>query len=269
MNESRELTIKHNVIMQNTDIEDFCKQLAQSAFCPAAYRNNPLDTKFAILWGAELGLNPFQSISGIYIVKGKPSLATDLMLSVCKRHPDWLDMIESHDMKTDTAVCKILRKGKEPLIQYFSYEDARKAKLLNGGPDSAWLKYPRRMLQIRARSFALRDAFPDALSGLIDSEEAKDYPEPKDITPKYEPAYETNTQTEYEHMEEPKQYPDLDFVPASDHLPDHYHMALFELLGKRGEKHLAKEWMELYQVGKFSDLPLPFIKSKLEVLNNV
>jgi hypothetical protein len=45
------------------------------------------------------------------------------------------------------------------------------------------------MLQMRARGFALRDAYPDVLKGLITIEEAQDYPEeskrpPKDITPR-------------------------------------------------------------------------------------
>jgi hypothetical protein len=33
------------------------------------------------------------------------------------------------------------------------------------------------MLQMRARGFALRDAFPDVLRGLVTAEEAQDYPE--------------------------------------------------------------------------------------------
>jgi hypothetical protein len=46
------------------------------------------------------------------------------------------------------------------------------------------------MMQMRARGFALRDAFPDVLKGLITAEEAQDYPDeakPKqtrDITPR-------------------------------------------------------------------------------------
>jgi hypothetical protein len=32
------------------------------------------------------------------------------------------------------------------------------------------------MLQLRARGFALRDAFPDVLKGLVTAEEAQDYP---------------------------------------------------------------------------------------------
>ena len=35
------------------------------------------------------------------------------------------------------------------------------------------------MLQMRARGFALRDGFPDAMAGVITREEADDYPEMK------------------------------------------------------------------------------------------
>jgi hypothetical protein len=37
------------------------------------------------------------------------------------------------------------------------------------------------MLQMRARGFALRDAFPDVLRGLITAEEASDYPTPEPV----------------------------------------------------------------------------------------
>jgi hypothetical protein len=46
------------------------------------------------------------------------------------------------------------------------------------------------MMQMRARGFALRDAFPDVLKGMITAEEAQDYPEEakprgsKDIAPR-------------------------------------------------------------------------------------
>jgi len=67
----------------------------------------------------------------------------------------------------------------------FSVKDARLAGLMNkAGP---WKQYPKRMLQMRARGFAIRDAFPDALKGVITYEEASDLGSEggsiKDITP--------------------------------------------------------------------------------------
>jgi hypothetical protein len=52
-------------------------------------------------------------------------------------------------------------------------EDAKRASLW--GKSGPWTQYPKRMLQLRARGFALRDAFPDILRGLVTAEEAQDY----------------------------------------------------------------------------------------------
>ena len=50
---------------------------------------------------------------------------------------------------------------------------------------NVWKSYPDRMLQMRARGFALRDSFPDVLKGLITREEAQDYQtEPINVTQK-------------------------------------------------------------------------------------
>ena len=57
----------------------------------------------------------------------------------------------------------------------FSVADAKKAHLW--GRRGPWENYPERMLQMRARGFALRDSFPDALKGVITVEEAQDFPE--------------------------------------------------------------------------------------------
>ena len=51
----------------------------------------------------------------------------------------------------------------------------KKAGLLNKA--GAWKSYPKRMLAQRARGFALRDAFPDAIKGIITTEEAVDFPD--------------------------------------------------------------------------------------------
>jgi len=71
---------------------------------------------------------------------------------------------------TRTAICQVLRSGRsEPITRTFSIEDAKRAGLWQKpGP---WTDYPDRMLMMRARAFALRDAFPDVLMGLYLREE--------------------------------------------------------------------------------------------------
>jgi hypothetical protein len=182
------MTVKGSVIMEKIDIDRFCAELATSRFCPPDYKGNPVDIKFAILWGGELGLNAFQSITGIKIINGKPTLYGDIFLAVCKSNPAWEDMIETYDPATKTAYCEVRRKGHEPLTRSFSHAQATAAKLIKPAP-SPWTLYPERMLQHRARGFALRDMFADSLCGMIDDTEAKDYPvkEVQEVKPVVEP----------------------------------------------------------------------------------
>jgi hypothetical protein len=86
-----------------------------------------------------------------------------------------------------TAVCEAKRQGyPAPTTVRFSVADAKKAGLW--GKSGPWTQYPSRMLQLRARGFALRNAFADALRGLVTAEEAQDYPtqpEPVVVRPKF------------------------------------------------------------------------------------
>lgn len=72
------------------------------------------------------------------------------------------------------AVCVAVRQGASAVTARFSVADAKKAGLW--GKQGPWQQYPARMLQLRARGFALRDAFPDVLRGIISAEEARDMP---------------------------------------------------------------------------------------------
>jgi hypothetical protein len=72
------------------------------------------------------------------------------------------------------GVCQAKRRGDaQPVESRFGVAEAKKAGLW--GKQGPWTQYPRRMLQMRARGFALRDAFPDVLRGLVTAEEAADY----------------------------------------------------------------------------------------------
>jgi hypothetical protein len=88
------------------------------------------------------------------------------------------------DLKVDStvAVCTFVRLGKPtPVTRRFSVGQARKAGYLpseanKGGKDGPWQTHPDRMLQMRARGFAARDAFPDVLRGIHTTEELRDVP---------------------------------------------------------------------------------------------
>ena len=166
-----------------TEAIQFSEMLAKSQMVPKAYQNKPEDIMVAIQWGYEIGLAPLQALQNISVINGKPSVYGDAAMALVQASPV-CETIDEHiegEGANLTAVCVAKRKGRNPVIARFSIEDAKRAGLW--GKQGPWQAYPKRMLQMRARGFALRDAFPDVLKGLITAEEAQDYPEERDITP--------------------------------------------------------------------------------------
>lgn len=118
-------------------------------------------------------------MQSIAVVNGRPSVYGDAALAVCKASAVCEYVIESieGDGEQMVATCTAQRRGyPQPTVVKFSVSDAKKASLW--GKSGPWSQYPRRMLQMRARGFALRDCFPDVLKGLVTAEEAFDYPTP-------------------------------------------------------------------------------------------
>jgi hypothetical protein len=157
----------------------FAELAANTDLVPTAFRKKPSDVAIACQMGAELGLQPMQALQNIAVINGKPSLWGDAVIAVVSARPDCEDIKEEFDEKTMTARCTVKRKGRSPVVSTFNQADAENAKLW--GKQGPWTQYPKRMLQMRARGFACRDAFPDALRGIITREEAEDYPEPVKI----------------------------------------------------------------------------------------
>ena len=176
-----------------TEAMEFSKFLSTSTHIPKDFQGNPNNILVAIQWGYEIGLAPMQALQNIAVINGRPSLWGDSMIAVCKAHPDWRGISETYIEEEDKAVCLVKRNvhGEiEETRSEFSYKDAQRANLTNKpGP---WKNYPKRMLQLRARGFALRDAFPDAIKGLITAEEAIDYPEKKEPRNVTESSKDTN-----------------------------------------------------------------------------
>lgn len=148
----------------------FAKIISDSDLCPKDYRGKPSNVLVAVQMGAELGLSPMQAIQNIAVINGRPCLWGDALLAICSADPSFENMHE--EIKNDTAYCTVKRRHREPLTRSFSTEQAKRAGLL--GKPGVWQNYKDRMLQMRARGFALRDGFADILKGLITREEAQD-----------------------------------------------------------------------------------------------
>ncbi len=157
------------------------KVLAASDLVPKDYRDKPENCLVAMQWGADIGLPGLQALQNIAVINGRPSIWGDAAKALALNSQFCDDIEERIEGEGDSmvAVCIAKRKGKVPTEQRFSVSDAKKAGLW--GKQGPWTNYPKRMLQMRARGFALRDAFPDALRGLVLAEEAQDYVETKDM----------------------------------------------------------------------------------------
>ena len=161
-----------------TEAMTFSDMLANSSMVPRAYQGKPQDILVCVQWGMEMGLAPMQALQNIAVINGKPSVYGDALMALVQASPVCEDIEEffEHEGTTNpVAVCVAKRKGRKPVTARFSVEDAKRAGLwAKQGP---WTAYPKRMMQMRARGFALRDAFPDVLKGMITAEEAQDYQE--------------------------------------------------------------------------------------------
>ena len=150
-------------------------KLSKAELVPQQYRGKPNNILVAIQWGMELGLTPMRALQSIAIINGKASIYGDELLGLVKSHPAFRGCEEK--VENNVATCTIKRDvagEMEVTERTFSKDDAVKSKLW--GKAGPWQQYPDRMLQMRARGFAIRDAFPDAIKGIITYEELRDYP---------------------------------------------------------------------------------------------
>ena len=181
------VTADKNSLLSPNNFEHYYRianMMSKSDMVPRAYKDKPQDVLIAMEMGVSLGLGPLQAVQNIAVINGKPCLYGDGMLAVCSGHPEF-ENIEEEPIIDDKAKtvgyqCTVKRKNRSPVIQAFTIEQAMAANLW--GKAGPWKMYPDRMLQMRARGFALRDSFADALGGVRMAEEVRDY-EIKDITP--------------------------------------------------------------------------------------
>lgn len=185
--------VPHNL----TEVQTLAAMIAKANWCPKSYLtdNKPDEAKISlgIMQGLEVGLKPVQALQSIAVVNGIPSLYGDGALAVVYAAGVIEDFVEEPimgDWKSEKGTvtgyrCALKRKGRPtPTVREFTLEMADKASLL--GKAGPWQQYRARMLQMRARAWALRDSCADVLKGLAIFEEVQDV-EVRDVTPRAEP----------------------------------------------------------------------------------
>lgn len=156
------------------DVWNLASCVAKSGLAPKGMQTRE-QIVIAIQYGAELGYGPMQSIQTIAVINNRPCIWGDGLLGRVLSSPVCEDVVEEIEGTGENmvAICKAKRVSRPWKERRFSVADAKKAKLWTKG--GTWQDYPKRMLQMRARSFCLRDVFADLLKGIISAEEAMDY----------------------------------------------------------------------------------------------
>lgn len=166
------------------DLQRMANMMLSTGMLPQGCDNLP-KAILLVTKAFELGIPFSQVSSGMMIVRNKPAVWGDTALGLVTRSPECAGLEETieGDGEKMIATCRVVRVklcvdgqyARIPTVRTFSVEDAKAAKLWKkAGP---WTDYPKRMLSMRARAFAIRDSFPDLLNGLSFAEEVIDYPE--------------------------------------------------------------------------------------------
>ena len=146
--------------------------------------NTPEQATVIIMHGLEVGLAPMAALQSISVINGKPGLYGDGSLAVVRASgllEKFSERLTNSEDAPLAAFCTVKRRGEASLTRAFSKVDAEKAGLWS--KPGTWQQYPNRMLQMRARAFALRDAFADVLKGLGIREELEDIDVVPDLVP--------------------------------------------------------------------------------------
>ena len=144
--------VKVNNVMQSmSDIERAAAAMQKSGFFADVTDISKAVVK--ILAGQEIGIGAFASMTGIHIIKGKPTYGANIIAAKIKSSGKY----DYHVDEMTEQVCKItfLQNGKEIGQSVFTISDAKKAGTQNTD------KFPRNMLFARAISNGYRWYCPD------------------------------------------------------------------------------------------------------------
>lgn len=149
------IVLRSDAIQTMDDVERAANAMSKSGYFQDARDVSQAIVK--ILAGREMGFGAFASMTGVYIIQGRPSIGANLMAAAVKSSGRYnYRVIEMTD-----AACEItyFERGQECGNSRFTIEDARKAGTKNLD------KFPRNMLFARAMSNGCRWYCPDVFAG--------------------------------------------------------------------------------------------------------
>lgn len=144
-------------VHEDMSLSDLGNVLAKSGFFQDTRDASQAIVK--VLAGRELGFGPIASMTGVYIVKGRPALSANLMAAAIKRSGRYTYRV----VRLDDQACEIafFENGQEIGRSEFTADDAKRAGTQNMD------KFPRNMLFARALSNGAKWFCPDIFGGPV------------------------------------------------------------------------------------------------------
>lgn len=230
--------VLHNPTPVEQQIE-LAKTLAPSGLLPDAFKGNPANLVYAIQYADALGLAPIHAITGIAVIKGKPTASADLMAAIVRRAGHRLRIVGD-----DTYAEAVLIRKDDPTFEYKTRWDAAKAKTAGLTSNPTYSKYPGQMYRARAISEVVRMGASDAMYGLIYSPE--DFGEMAS-TPDTAPATPGPTTKVSRKKKEPEPV-DAEVVPENTVADTHGQDELRAKLAETGEAPSAGAFTRMFAI---------------------
>ena len=152
-------------LMAHAQAMTTAKQLAD-ALCdtdlvPAIYKGKPGNGAAAILYGAEIGLNPIQSLQQIFVVHGSPAIYARTAVALVKRHGIRVQTVASTDESVTVSAC-----NPETGETEVSTWDTERASRAGYTTNKKYQTNPQEMLYSKAAMEVCRKIAPDVLLGI-------------------------------------------------------------------------------------------------------
>jgi hypothetical protein len=144
---------------------------------PDTLQGKPAEILTVVMQGAELGLTPLRSLNQIHVIKGRTTLAAQLMSAMVKSHPLCKYLRLKQEIKDGAGHVvgveyETHREGDPgPVVMSFTLQDASQMGLLN---KDNWKKQPVTMMRARGISRICREVYPDLIGGMYAKEEIQD-----------------------------------------------------------------------------------------------
>lgn len=144
---------------------EYATQLVKSGILPKTI-TTPQAALVVMETGMELGIPPMMALRCVYVIQGTPSLKTELMVAIAKKHGYQVQWPET---TPSAATCRVTAPTGESMEQRFTLEDAKRIGLTT---KDGWKNYPAEMCRWRSASALLRAMCPHLLGGMLAVEEA-------------------------------------------------------------------------------------------------